>query len=199
MKVVAVVPARAGSKGVPGKNKLVVGGKPLVGHIVSTARSVDTIDRLIISTEDPEIASIAEAYGAEVLYMRPSELAEDHVSIVDVMVHAVSELKRLGEEFDAVLSLQPTAPLLKKKTIEAALNIWRHTGCDSVFTVREVEHNHPYRVQSIDEEARVSPLFANGQSFLQRQDLPKFYSNSGGLYLRNRKLLENWGGKDFCL
>ncbi|MBO6805955.1 acylneuraminate cytidylyltransferase family protein [Thalassospira sp.] len=199
MTVIAVIPARSGSKGVPNKNKLVVAGKPLIGHIVTAARSVKGIDSIILSTEDPELAEIGEKYGAEVLFKRPPSLALDHVSIVEVLVHAVAELSKLNKNFDAILSLQPTAPLLSTRSIQKAVDLWFATKCDSVFTLREVVHNHPYRIQQLDSENCVAPLIPGGEKYLQRQDLPTFYSNSGGLYLRRRELLENWNGNDFCL
>ena len=199
MSLIAVVPARAGSKGVPGKNLIEVGGKPLIGHILTAARAAKGIDRLIVSTEDDRIAETAQRFGAEILFKRPAALAEDHINIIQVLCHAVEELDRLGVACDAILSLQPIAPLLSTASIEAAIAMWHKTGCDSVFAIREVDHNHPFRIQSVDEEGRVTPYVADGERYLQRQDLPVFHSNSGGLYLRRRELLEKWTGKDFCL
>lgn len=199
MSLVAVVPARAGSKGVPGKNLIEIGGKPLIGHILTTAREAKGIDRLIVSTEDDRIAETAQRFGAEILFKRPTALAEDHVDIIQVLRHAAQELDRLDVACDAILSLQPIAPLLSKASIEAAIAIWHKTGCDSVLAVREVDHNHPYRIQSVDEEGRATPYVVDGERYLQRQDLPVFHSNSGGLYLRRRELIENWRGEDFCL
>ncbi len=199
MKLIAIIPARAGSKGVPNKNKLVVAGKPLIGHILTAAQEVEGIERILVSTEDSELADIGRKYGAEIVFTRPPELAQDNVSIIDVLVHAVSELTERGFDFDGILSLQPTAPLLSSQNIQKAVSVWRDTGCDSVFTLREVEHNHPYRVQNVQDDGKVNPLFPEGQSYLQRQDLPKFYCNTGGLYLRRRELLQSWSGTDFCL
>lgn len=199
MNVLLVIPARAGSKGIPGKNLQPIAGKPLISYAVTNAREATRVDRVIVSTEDARIAEVARKYGAETPFERPADLATDEVSLIPVVAHAASAMERLGWRAEIVVSVQPTAPLLKCATIDAGIRMIIDTGCDSVVSVRQIEHNHPYRAQRLESDGRMIPLFPEGERFLQRQDLPDLYAFSGGLYVRRRQLLEDWSGRDFCL
>ena len=203
MSILLVIPARGGSKGISRKNLQDVAGRPLIAHAIRHARKAKELNpeicRVIVSTEDPEIAQVAREWGADVPFMRPSQLAEDQVSLIPVVRQTLTESDQWGWDVSAVASLQPTAPLLQPKTIDTCIRLFLETGCDSVITVRRVEHNHPYRVQLMDEEGRISPLFSEGERFLQKQDLPTLYALTGGLYLRKRELLIHWSGQDFAL
>ena len=199
MNVLLVIPARGGSKGIPRKNLQPVAGRPLIAYAIEHARAAVGVDRVIISTEDEEIAAVAREWGAEVLFIRPAELAADEVSLIPVIAHAARALDKTGWRAEVVVSVQPTAPLLAPHTIEAGVRMLVETRCDSVVSVRRIEHNHPYRAQQVDETGRMKPLYPGGERFLQRQDLPAFYAFSGGLYVRQRRLLEEWSGVDFCL
>ena len=135
-KVVAVVIARGGSKSIPRKNVQEVAGKPLVAWPVDLAKSVSRIDRVIISTDDDEIADIAVQHGAEKLFTRPEELSSDEVSTLPVLRHAVSFLEKQEQyKADIVLLLYPTAPFLSKKRIEEALDMFESSDCNSVISV----------------------------------------------------------------
>lgn len=199
MSVLLVMPARGGSKGIPGKNLKLVGGRPLISYAIENALGASTVDRVIVSTEDAEIAEVALARGAEVPFIRPAELSQDHISLIPVISHAVQAMDDLNWHPEIVVSLQPTAPLLSRQSIDAGVKMLRTTGCDSVASVRRVFHNHPYRVQQMDNSRRLHLLFPQGERYLQRQDLPVFYCLTGGLYVRKRQLLEKWSGNDFCL
>lgn len=135
-KIVAVVIARGGSKSIPRKNVLPLHGKPLVAWPIDLAKSVPTIDRVIISTDDDEIASIAQQYGAEMLFKRPAELAEDNTPTLPVIQHCIQHLIEQENYIpDIVLVLFPTAPFLKKERIEEALEKFETTDCNSVISV----------------------------------------------------------------
>lgn len=194
-----MIPARGGSKGIFRKNLQSVGGRPLISYAIENALDATKVDRVIVSTEDKIIAETARDWKADVPFLRPAELAQDHVSLVPVLMHAVQAMDELEWYATVVVSLQPTAPLLCSQTIDAGVIKLLETGCDSVVSVRRVNHNHPYRVLLMDNAARITPLFPEGECCLQRQDLPPFYALSGGLYIRRRQLLEEWSEKDFCL
>jgi len=193
-----VIPARGGSKGIFRKNLQLVGGRPLISYAIEHALAAATVNQVVVSTENAEIARVAQAWGADVPFTRPAELAQDHVSLIPVIAHAMEAMNGL-DRAALVVSLQPTAPLLRPQTIDSAVRLMLETRCQSVVSVRQINHNHPYRAQEMDGLGRTKPLFQKGESYLQRQDLPAFYALTGGLYVRTRELLENWSGKDFCL
>ena len=117
LSVLALVPARGGSKGIPGKNIIPLGGKPLIAWTIEAAKAVDTIDRLIVSTDDEAIAHVAQDYKCEVPFLRPPELAEDETAGIDVVLHALDEL----DYFDVIVLLQPTSPFRTAAQIDEAI------------------------------------------------------------------------------
>jgi len=137
-KVIAIIIARGGSKSIPRKNVLPLHGKPLVAWPIDLARSVPRIDRVIITTDDDEIMSIAKAHGAEAPFKRPSELATDEITTLPVLQHCLGYLaEKENYQPGIILLLYPTAPWLKKERIEEALNLFENTKCNSVISVVE--------------------------------------------------------------
>lgn len=135
-KIVAIIIARGGSKSIPRKNVLPLHGKPLVAWPIDLAKSIKKIDRVIMTTDDDEIAEIAKKHGAEVPFKRPAELADDETTSVDVLRHAIGYLeKEENYKPDIVLLLYPTAPFLKKERVEEAIELFEKTGCNSVMSV----------------------------------------------------------------
>lgn len=199
MRVLVVIPARAGSKTVPRKNLAVVGGKPLMAYAIENALRITRARRVIFSTEDPEIASVARELGIEVPFIRPPELAEDQVSLIPVALHAARWMSRFGFDAEAVALLQPTAPLLRPESVDRAIGTLCETRCDSVTTVAAIGHGHPYRAYWLDEAQQMKPLHPEGETYLQKQDRPTLFAPTGGLFLRQRTVLENWSGNDLCL
>ncbi|MBI2989708.1 MAG: acylneuraminate cytidylyltransferase family protein [Candidatus Magasanikbacteria bacterium] len=133
--IIAIIPARAGSKGIPGKNIKELAGKPMIGYIIETVRSLSLLDRVMVSTEDEGIAAVARQYGAEVPFLRPKELAEDHVATLPVLQHAVEYLEREERYIpDYVLLVYPTSPLLSPRRIEEAVNMALSRDSDSVVS-----------------------------------------------------------------
>lgn len=194
-----VVPARGGSKGVKRKNLRVVGGKPLLAYALNAAKAALGVSRLVVSTDDDEIAQVARNQGAEVPWMRPHELATDRISLIPVAQHALHAMRELGFNPDAVMTLQPTAPAISRETIEKAIALMAETNCDSVSSVRKIEQNHPYRAQHLREFGVLEPLFPEAEKYLQRQDRPALYGPTGGIYLRRAHVLDAWTGSDFCM
>jgi CMP-N,N'-diacetyllegionaminic acid synthase len=199
MRVLGVIPARGGSKSIPYKNLADVAGRPLISYVIEAARTASRIDRLIVSTDDEEIAAAAKAWGAEVPFIRPRNLAGDTVSLVPVIAHALHAIDELGFAADAVLSAQPTSPFLEGRDFDSMVEKLEVTDADSVASVQAIEHGHPFWVKRLEGD-RVCPFneYTN-ESFLQRQDLPPAYIYDGALFLRKRHVLESWAGKDFCL
>ena len=157
------------------------------------------LGQCVVSTDDPEIARTAERLGAELPFMRPDELATDEISIIPVLMHAADTFDGFGWNPDAILSLQPTAPFVRCESIVGAVAMMRETGCDSVTGMVRIDHGHPYRAYEIGDGGTLQPFVEEGERYLQKQDLPPYFTFSGGLYLRRRALLKDWSGTDFCL
>lgn len=198
-KVLAVIPARGGSKGVPRKNIRMVGGKPLIAYTIDAALAVkNRLHRLIVSTDDAEIAAMAQDYGAEVPFMRPVELGGDKVPMVPVLKHAIQTIEELdGIKLEWVLLLQPTCPFRAPEDILAALELAAAGGCDSVISVVRVLAHHPILMKKIEND-RLLPFMIEEIEGTRRQDYnPPAYMRNGSIYLTRRdNLLNNnsiWG------
>lgn len=185
---IAIVPARGGSKGLPRKNIAPLGGKPLIAHTIDAARAALSIERIIVSTEDPEIASIARKYGAEVPFLRPLELAADETPSLCVIQHALAHLKAAeGCEPEIVVLLQPTSPLRGPTDIDQAVSILEKMGADSVVSVCASEH-HPAWMRRL-EAGRVYPFLEDAPEYTRRQDLPPVYRLNGAIYATRRRVI----------
>jgi N-acylneuraminate cytidylyltransferase/CMP-N,N'-diacetyllegionaminic acid synthase len=199
MNVLGVIPARGGSKSIPRKNLALVGGKPLLAHIVEAALGAERLERVVVSTEDEEIADVARDLGADVPFLRPAELSGDEVSIVPVVRHAMRTMDEEGFRSDVIVSLQATSPFLGSEDIDATVTKLVESGADSVVSVERIEHAHPYWAKRLVDD-RVLPFDASSDdSYLQRQDLPPAFILDGGIFARRRRLLEEWSGRDFGL
>ncbi|MBI3075983.1 MAG: acylneuraminate cytidylyltransferase family protein [Deltaproteobacteria bacterium] len=198
MRVLGVIPARGGSREVRRKNLRALAGRPLVAYVIDAAHGARSLDRVIVSTEDDEIAEVARALGAEVPFVRPAALARDEVSLIPVVRHAMEFADAQGFRADILVSIQPTSPLLTGGDIDRAVGLLMETGCDSVMAVVRIQQGHPYRALRV-EDGQVRWLFPEAEGLLQRQDLPVLFRPTGGLYVRRRELLERWEGRDFAL
>lgn len=194
MTTLGLVTARGGSKGIPGKNLKLLVGKPLLAYTVEAALASKAIDRLVLSTDDPQIAEAGRALGCEVPFMRPADLARDETPHLPVILHAVQWLaQHAGYHPDAVLILQPTSPLRSADDIRASLALLEQSGADSVVSVSPVPaHAHPMRMLRLDARGE-AVLFVTGQPVRQRinrrQDLPEAWAMNGAIYaLRTRVL-----------
>lgn len=192
MKILGLITARGGSKGIPRKNVKLLAGKPLIAYAIDAAKESRVFDRIIVSTDDVEIAEVAKQYGADVPFMRPEELAQDVTPTLPVLVHAVEVLKKDGYAPDAVMLLQPTAPLRRPEHIRESVALFIKSGADSVVSVSEVPgHHNPHWQFNLDSEQRIS-IFT-GEAFKdivkRRQELPKTYTRNGAIYLFKTGLL----------
>lgn len=193
MKILGVITARGGSKGVPRKNIKLLNGKPLVAYTIEAAKKSNIFDRIILSTEDEEIASTGKEFGVEVPFVRPLELAGDSVPTISVLVHALEWL-RTNEGYipDAVMLLQPTAPLRKPEHIREAQDLFVQSGADSVVSMTEVPlHLNAHWQFLRDWQGRAT--IATGEAFHEivkrRQELPVTYARNGAIYLFKTPLL----------
>jgi CMP-N,N'-diacetyllegionaminic acid synthase len=186
--VVGVITARAGSKGIPGKNTRLLGGKPLVVHTIDAARSSGVFDRLILSTDDPEAARLATAAGCDVPFIRPAELAADDTPHLPVMQHALAWLRdHQRYEPELFMTLLPTAPLCQPAHFRQAVALQQSTGADSVIGVDELPaHFNPMRVVKVDADGWAR-LFVGDQPVKRRpgrrQNLPPAWVLNGAIYL----------------
>ncbi|MCZ7401013.1 MAG: acylneuraminate cytidylyltransferase family protein [Candidatus Methanoperedens sp.] len=186
MKVIAVIPARGGSKGVPRKNIKLLAGKPLIAYTIETALQSKSLDRVIVSTDDEEIAKIARQYGAEVPFMRPKELAGDTVPDLPVFKHALNNLEKSeGYRADLMVNLRPTAPLRTVDDIYNGVNKLINTNADSVRSVCKVEH-HPYWMLKVEGDRAFPLIEGEEEKYPRRQDLPPIYRLNGAVDVSRR-------------
>jgi CMP-N,N'-diacetyllegionaminic acid synthase len=188
MTILGVITARAGSKGIPGKNTRLLAGKPLIAHTIDAARASRAFDRLIVSTDDEQAAAIARAHGCEVPFIRPASLAADDTPHLPVMQHALTWLREHDAyEPDWVMILLPTSPLRQPSHIRGAIDLAARSGADSVVSVDELPaHYNPMRVVTVDDNGWAR-LFVGGEPVKRRpgrrQDMPKAWVLNGAVYL----------------
>lgn len=190
--ILAVITARGGSKGVPRKNIRLVCGKPLIAYSIETALQVrDRLYRIIVSTDDTEIADISRHYGAEVPFMRPPELAADKTPTLPVLQHAVRFVEEQDKvRLDWVLLLQSTSPLRTKDDILAALELAHLGGCDSVISVVQTP-THPLFMKRIENGKLVSfsDMLVEKEGTRRQDAQPPAYIRNGAIYLTRRDVL----------
>lgn len=190
MRVLGLIPARGGSKGVPRKNIRLLAGKPLLQYTAESAIRAKMLTRVILSTEDIEIANVAKNCGVEVPFMRPLVLATDEAPSIKVVQHALQFLENEGDFYESVCLLQPTSPLRLSEDIDRAIELLECTGADSVISFVEVGEKHPARMKIIDNEGKVvDPAFAEQFEGQRRQELTPLFLREGSIYLTRRDVL----------
>lgn len=191
MKVLAVITARGGSKGIPRKNLVELHGKPLLKFTTEVALASKAFDRIILSTEDDEIAEAGKLFGVDVPFMRPAKLAQDDTPSIPVVQHAVDWAENdIGQNYDAVFLLQPTNPLRTVGDIETAIELLKTTDVDSVISYVDVGEKHPARMKQLsDSHMVIDPPFAEQYEGQRRQELPPLYLRDGSVYLTRRSVL----------
>jgi CMP-N-acetylneuraminic acid synthetase len=194
MRVLGIITARGGSKGIPNKNLAPLSGRPLLAYTTEAALHARRIQRVILSTDDPRIAAAGRELGVEVPFLRPEELARDDTPTIPVLQHAVRYLEAEGDCFDAVFTLQPTNPLRRAEDIDGAVELLERTGADSVISFVDVGDKHPARMKRIGQDGRViDPPFAETMEGQPRQTLEKLYLREGSVYLTRRDVLMEQG------
>ena len=189
MRVLGIITARGGSKGIPRKNIVPLAGKPLLAWTAEAALA-SLLTRIVLSTDDEEIAQVAREHGIEVPFMRPPELAQDDTPTIPVLQDVVRRFAAAGETYDAVFVLQPTNPLRRVTDIDGAIELLEKTGADSVISFVDVGEKHPARMKQLDNAGRiVNPPFAEAFEGQRRQDLSKLYLREGSVYLTRTSVL----------
>jgi CMP-N,N'-diacetyllegionaminic acid synthase len=179
-KVLAIIPARGGSKGVPRKNIREVAGKPLIAWTIEEAKKSKYIDRLVLSSEDAEIIKVAKEWACDVPFVRPAELSQDETPGIEPVLHAIQSLPG----YDYVVLLQPTSPLRKVEDIDGCIETIVAKKAKCCVTVTEPEKS-PYWMHVINPEGKLSPLITWDCSIHNRQSLPKVFSLNGAVYVAN--------------
>ena len=187
-KLLAIIPARGASKRLPRKNILDLSGKPLVAWTIEAALGSKYIDRVVVSTDDQEIANIAKKYGADIPFIRPSELATDQTTSVDVVLHLLNQLEKIEDKYDYVILLQPTSPLRTAKNIEEAIKLLRTKNSDAVISVCESEHP-PLWCNTLPDDMSMDNFLDASVKNKRSQDLPKQYRINGAIYISSVKKL----------
>ncbi len=185
MRVLGLIPARGGSKSIPRKNLVDLGGLPLIQWTIQAALG-SSLTRVVVSTDSEEIATVSQSLGAEVPFIRPIELSSDSTLSIDVALHA---LDVLDEEFDAVMLLQPTSPFRTASDIDSAINII--DGASSVISVVPVDGTHPARMKFIENGLLIDPPFAETTENMPRQELRPMFIRNGAIYLTRTPEIRN--------
>lgn len=183
-KILALITARGGSKGIPKKNIIALGGKPLIGWTIEAALQSHFIDRLILSSDDQEIIAIARSFKCEAPFTRPDYLAQDDTSSMDVIMHAIEHVKGA---YDYLLLLQPTSPFRTSEDIDNIIRSCLGSGFEMMISVAKLK-KHPMYMYKIKKQRLESFLPAERQ--LRRQDMPSAYEHNGALYLSSIKFLK---------
>lgn len=191
--VLAIIPARGGSKGIPRKNIKELAGKPLIAWTIETALTSKSIDRVIVSTDDEEIAAVARRHNADVPFMRPRELAEDDTPTLPVIIHAAEWVeKNEGMEYEYIVILEPTSPLRTSQHITEAMALLRENGTDSVVSIIPVPgHYNPHWQFTLDDKNTLRIFTGEEMKDIipRRQLLPTTYTRNGAIYAFKKNLL----------
>lgn len=193
MKVLAIIPARGGSKGVPHKNIIPICGKPLIGYTIEPALEalkLGVIDKLIVSTDDEEIATASKNLGAEVPFIRPDYLSSDTAKSVDVMIHAVDFYKEQGIDYDTVLLLQPTAPLRSVEDIVESLKLFEKQGTTSLISCYKEEYISDAVTYYKDGDLAIA-LNPNHNKGIRRQEEKEKFVRNGAIYITTVKQMKD--------
>ncbi|MCX7835705.1 MAG: acylneuraminate cytidylyltransferase family protein [bacterium] len=188
--VLAVIPARSGSKGLPKKNILLLGGKPLIAHSIEFAKLCPSITKTIVSTDSEEIAGIARQYNCEVPFLRPSELAQDETPMLPVLQHALIEIEKMDKlQYDFLLLLQPTSPFRIPNEFEQCYTmLLQQPEADGIVSVTIPKHN-PIGYCVEQKDGYLVELSELSKTYLRRQDLPTIYMLNGMYFLWRRDFL----------
>lgn len=183
-KILAIIPARGGSKGLPKKNIKPLCGKPLLGWTIEQAKASKYIDEIFVSTDCQKIADVAKQFGVNVPFLRPSELAKDTSSSMDVVEHVLAHYTKEKVQFDYILLLEPTSPLRKKGDIDAAIELAiTNKTADGVVSLGEVHMEHPMIVKKINPEGKIISYIDDVKKISQRQQADNAYFPYGVIYM----------------
>lgn len=187
--MIAVIPARGGSKGVYKKNIKMLNGKPLIAYTIEEALKSKVFEKVIVSTDDEEIADVSKEYGAEIPFIRPADISGDFVSSDEVIMHTINFFEKKGKEFEYVCKLQPTSPLRRSEHICEAYNMLRDKSADYVVSVCECEHS-PLWAATLDSKHSLDAFITDDIILSCRQKLQKYYRLNGAIYMAKTKMFK---------
>lgn len=183
MKILVIIPARGGSKGIPHKNIKPLNGKPLIHYTIDVARQIVSDEDICVSTDDQEIIKCVEDYGLNVPFVRPAELASDTAGTYEVLLHALDFYEKQGKTYDVVLLLQNTSPFRTANQVKEALKLYR-PNIDMVVSVKETTTNPYYNCFEQDNDGFLKKTL-DSSNFIRRQDAPVTYEYNGAIYIIN--------------
>lgn len=190
MKILGLIPARGGSKGIPAKNIKLLQGKPLLGYTFDSALESSMLSKIVLSSDDPEILQVARQIGLETPFIRPSDLAADASPTLPVIIHALNYFAEKGEQFDAVCLLQVTTPFRRKGLIDEAIQKFIESQADALVSVLPVPHEfNPHWIFEPNSEGLLSISTGEKKIIPRRQDLPTAYFRDGSIYLTKTSVL----------
>lgn len=188
MKILVIIPARGGSKGIPHKNIKQLAGKPLIHYTIDVARQIVSDEDICVSTDDPEIIKCVEDYNLKVPFVRPAELATDTAGTYEVLLHALNFYEQQGKHYDVVLLLQNTSPFRTAGHVREALKLYT-SSIDMVVSVKETSSNPYYNCFEEDSQGLLHISKGEGL-YTRRQDVPKAYEYNGAIYVINSESLK---------
>lgn len=192
MRILGLIPARGGSKGIPRKNIKLLNGKALIAYSIESALACPLLEQIVVTTDDDEIANLSKSLGASVPFMRPAHLAADDAPTIDTVIHALRFFENANQVFDAVCLLQPTVPFRNLDDVNGAIQKFINSKADSLISVREVPHVYnPHWVYEQDAQTGFLKLAINDDPIIsRRQDLPSAYHRDGSIYLTKSSVIE---------
>lgn len=191
-RILGIITARGGSKGIPGKNIKPLAGKPLITYTIEAANKSAHLTRCIVSTDDRDIADVAKAAGADIPFLRPAEFATDESSSMSVIQHAIRALRDAGDvPYDYIMILQPTSPLRIAKDIDACIEKVVDTDADSVISLVRLSDISPAKLKTIQEDCIVSMVEQEGKQTMRRQESIPTYMRNGAVYVTKRVCIED--------
>jgi CMP-N-acetylneuraminic acid synthetase len=199
-KILGVIPARGGSKGIPNKNIIDVGGEPLIYYTIKAGSDSKMLTHCVVSTESDEIERVAKACGGDVPFKRPKDLSSDNAVSMPVMKHAIRFMEKKQKcKYDIVVMLQPTTPLRLAEDIDNSLIMLEETKADAVISVVDVGANHPLRMKRVVDGRLINYIDQGYENMQPRQELPPVYIRNGAIYAVKRDVLmenDSWVGDD---
>ncbi len=190
MRILTIIPARGGSKGVPKKNIKLLGGKPLLSYTAEIALQSKLLTEVIVSSDDVKIIETAKIFGVKVPFVRPTELAQDNTPTIDVIIHALRWYKSQNIFFDAVCLLQVTSPFRTVAFLDKAIEKFIHCGCDSLVSVQKVPHEfNPHWAFEVNEDGNLKIATGETEIISRRQELPMTYHRDGSIYITKTDVL----------
>ena len=191
-RVLGLIIARAGSKTVPNKNMRILAGKPLLEYTLKAATASEGLDKIIISTDSPEMARFAESHDVEAPFIRPTELSNDTAQSHDVILHALEFLQKNNDyQPDGVMLLQPTSPFRTSKDISECVRLFSAENVDGVVSITPAD-KHPYTTKMLSSDGRIAPFFPQADMTANRQTWPKAYLLNGAIFLRQTAVYRLW-------